>query len=240
MATDGQIKNFFFLFKREDFTDAQFNDYWLKHHTNLAQQVDPSIHRIIIPNFYQEPEKSNGFGTALVETYHPDEAALKRLFDEPAFNQLINDEPNFVRPTDGQAAKWESSTKLVATSEEIVIDRGDKPAFGKLMIVCKCAPRTDRARALESWRRAVRESAERVPEVVGYVESLPMPTGMSSATQGAAQDFVDAVGEFYFADDLRRDMSRASGAFASFLRETEGAFGGGSVTQIPVIEIRRR
>lgn len=65
MTTTNQIKNFFFLFKREDFTDPQFNDYWLKHHTSLAQQVDPSIHRIIVPNFYQEPDKSNGFGSAL-------------------------------------------------------------------------------------------------------------------------------------------------------------------------------
>lgn len=37
-----------------------------------------------------------------------------------------------------------------------------------------------------------------------------LPIGMSSATQGAAQGFVDAVGEFYFADDLRRDKSRES------------------------------
>lgn len=240
MATNNQIKNFFFLFKREDFTDAQFNDYWLKHHTNLAQQVDPSIHRIIIPNFYQEPEKSNGFGSALVETYHSDEAALKRLFDEPAFNQLINDEPNFVRPTDEQAAKWESSTKLVATTEEVIVDRADKPAFGKLIVACKCSPESDRNRALESWRQTVRESAKRVPDVVCYIESLPMQTGMSSATQGAAQDFVDAVGEFYFADDLRRDKSRESDAFAAFLRAAQSAFANGSVTQIPVIELRRR
>lgn len=53
-------------------------------------------------------------------------------------------------------------------------------------------------------------------------------------------DFFDAVGEFYFADDLRRDKSRETEAFADLLREAESAFGSGSVTQIPVIEMRRR
>jgi len=239
MATE-QIKNFFFLFKREDFSDAQFNDYWLKHHTNLAQKVDPSIHRIIVPNFYQEPEQSNGYGSGLVETYHSDEVALKRLFDEPVFNQLISDEPNFVRSTNGQSTEWQSSTKLVATTEEIVIDRANKPAFGKLIVMCKCSPGYDRESALVSWQQAVRESAKQTQNIVGYVESLPMKTGMSSATQGAAQDFVDAVSEFYFADDLRRDMYRESDAFAAFLRTAESAFGSGAVTQIPVMEMRRR
>lgn len=67
-----------------------------------------------------------------------------------------------------------------------------------------------------------------------------MQAGMSSAKQGAAEDFVDAISEFYFADDLRRGKCRESEAFADFLREAHSAFGQDSVTQIPVIEVRRR
>lgn len=236
-----QIKNLFFLFKRADFTDAQFNDYWLKHHTHLAQQVDPSIHKIIVPNYYQDPERSNGYGSALVETYHPDEAALQRLFGEPAFNTLIEDEPNFVRPEAPPPAEWKSSTKLVATTEEVVVDRGDKPAFGKLMVFIKGRDGgPDREGRLARWRGAARDKARAVPEVVGYVESTPMETGRSSATQGAAQEFLDVVAEFYFPDDMRRDAARQSEAFQAYLSEAEGAFGAGSATAVPVIDFRRR
>lgn len=239
MSTN-QIKNFFFLFKRDDLTEAQFNDYWFKHHASLAQKVDPTIHRTIIQNLYQEPERSNGYGSGLVETYHSDEAALKRLFDSLVFNELIADEPSFVRPDNSKTAEWQSSTKLVATTEEVVIDRAGRTAFSKLIVVYKCTDGNDRSHAIESWQKSVRESVKRLPDVVGYLESLPMAAGMSSATQGAAQDFVDAISEFYFADDLHRDKCCESETFTDFLREAESAFGQDSITQIPVIEVRRR
>ena len=79
-----------------------------------------------------------------------------------------------------------------------------------------------------------------MPDVVGYIESTPMDTGRSSATQGAARDFVDAVAEFYFPDDMRLDAARESKAFKAYLGEVEAAFGPASATAVPVMDLRRR
>lgn len=223
-----EIKNFFFLTAKDGMAQAEFDHHWFRGHAALAMRVDPSVHRNIVQNMFLDPSEAGGLGSGLVETWHPDEEALSRLYGEPAFRELLADEPNFVRP---------GSTQVVGTHEEIVLDRAGKPSFGKLLLVFR-ADGDGRDQAVSAWRETVRSAALRLPALTGYVESARVESTRDLGSQ-VDSAVCDAVSELYFPDDARRDQAISSPEYARLVEAATAAFGNEPVA-IRVVEVRRR
>jgi len=106
------MKAAFFLNRKDDMDQAEFEDHWQEEHAPIAIDGVPGLQKYTI-SFPTDPEEAPYNGVA--ELYFEDESALQNGLDSDAMQEAVADVPNFADPNDVMQMVLEENVQVDRT-----------------------------------------------------------------------------------------------------------------------------